>query len=530
MRNESDPPLQPTAPNGAAQRLSINERLAMIELIDSGMRAGAAGAPIVADLFSNLWDLVNVTVAGSKIDRLKPKGGQNGFRTLEINSGGGDNLGRLNMLYLKKPIPCYYLVYVEVAAPYRRKGLGNRVLVHFREFLEAKGAMGILDNIIPESDPTFDIYAKQAWELVESIIGDAMEDTGAHYMVYIPSRYRNRDVREAVIRLVHHLQRKRDAIDMRDNQEMVCRTIAEFRDLYAALLTYFDGEIKKGASTPLMRFMFTRFMTKLVYFRRRIASLLGYTGGDSLEQFVLTPEIGGLPIQSYAPQELAGDTLQVNGKKAVWAALPEELKNNPAGYIEALVNYQRPSLMTWQAERGTAPRDALTLADMMDLGFDPTRLKEIVIDGRAHIFERIQARQVPELERKKQLLEAISREMAMERIRNATLHVNPPLLVIQDRGNAYVLRKKVEGVHWEEGLEQLQSVQSLRALNASARVDRLIVSSVSEAFKRVSERLGVDRGELNGFMTCFVSWNIKANQPRLTIDFSTTSLESLWFS
>ncbi|MBW1786349.1 MAG: hypothetical protein JRK53_06975 [Deltaproteobacteria bacterium] len=530
MRNESDPSLQAMGPVEAARQLSINDRLAMIELIDDGMRAGASGTPIVADLFSNLWDLVNVTVAGSKIDRLKPKSGQNGFRTLEIISEDGDNLGRLNMLYLKKPMPCYYLVYVEVAAPYRRKGLGNRVLIHFREFLEAKGAMGILDNIIPENDPTFDIYSKQAWESVENIIGDAMEDAGAHYMVYIPYRYRNRDVREAVLRLVHHLQRKRDAIDMRDNQEMVRRTIAEFRDLYAALLAYFDEDILNGASTPLMRFMFTRFMTKLVSFRRRIASLLGYTGGDSLEQFVLTPEIGRLPIQSYAPQELAGDTLQVNGQKEVWAALPEDLKNNPAGHIEALANYQRPSLMTWQAERGTTPQEALTLADMMDLGFDPTRLKEIAIDGQVHIFERIQARQVPELEKKKQLLEAISREMPMERVRNAKLNVNPPLLVIQDRGNAYVLRKKVEGVHWEEALEQLQSVQSLKALNATARVDRLIVSSVSEALKRVSDRLGVKKGGLPGLLTCFVSWNMKANQPRLTIDFSTTSLEGLWFS
>ncbi len=61
-------------------------------------------------------------------------------------------------------------------------------------------------------------------------------------------------------------------------------------------------------------------------------------------------------------------------------------------------------------------------------------------------------------------------------------------------------------------------------------VDRLIVSSVSEALNRVSDRLGVNQGGLSGLLTCFVSWNMKANQPRLTIDFSTTSLEGLWFS
>ena len=42
------------------------------------------------------------------------------------------------MLYLKKPIPCYYLVYVEVAAPYRNRGLGNRILTHFAQLQETR--------------------------------------------------------------------------------------------------------------------------------------------------------------------------------------------------------------------------------------------------------------------------------------------------------------------------------------------------------------------------------------------------------
>ena len=85
---------------------------------------GSPNTPLMADLFSNLWDLVSVTVSGSKIDQLKPADSRNGFSVFEINAESGENLGRLNMLYLKKPIPCYYLVYVEVAPPFRRKGLG----------------------------------------------------------------------------------------------------------------------------------------------------------------------------------------------------------------------------------------------------------------------------------------------------------------------------------------------------------------------------------------------------------------------
>jgi len=57
------------------------------------------------------------------------------------------------MLYLRKPIPCYYLVYVEVGGPFRRKGLGNRILEYFKDFLVEKSAIGILDNIIPKKSP-----------------------------------------------------------------------------------------------------------------------------------------------------------------------------------------------------------------------------------------------------------------------------------------------------------------------------------------------------------------------------------------
>ena len=86
--------------------------------MEGGTRAAASGAPITADLFENLSGLVDETVSGAKIDRLRSDRSNSGFKVFEINSDTGENLGRLNMLYLNKPIPCYYLVYVEVAAPF----------------------------------------------------------------------------------------------------------------------------------------------------------------------------------------------------------------------------------------------------------------------------------------------------------------------------------------------------------------------------------------------------------------------------
>ena len=222
------------------KRLTLNERLALINLMEGGMRRVASDAPMTADLFENLSGLVNETVSGAKIDRLGADQSNNGFKIFEINSDTGENLGRLNMLYLKKPIPCYYLVYVEVAAPFRNKGLGNLVLDVFRDFLAEKNAVGILDNIIPNNDPTYDIYLKLDWKPIEQITQTPSSPADDQYMIYVPSGLAARDLKDSVLKLIHHLKRKRAAIDMRDNELMVERTIEEFKDLYSALLVYFE--------------------------------------------------------------------------------------------------------------------------------------------------------------------------------------------------------------------------------------------------------------------------------------------------
>ena len=189
------------------KRLTLNERLALINLMEGGMRRVASDAPMTADLFENLSGLLNETVSGAKIDRLGADQSNNGFKILEINSDKGENLGRLNMLYLKKPIPCYYLVYVEVAAPFRNKGLGNLVLDVFRDFLAEKTAVGLLDNIIPNNDPTYDIYLKLDWKPIEQITQTPSSPADGQYMIYVPPGLAERDLKDPVLKLIHHLKR-----------------------------------------------------------------------------------------------------------------------------------------------------------------------------------------------------------------------------------------------------------------------------------------------------------------------------------
>jgi hypothetical protein len=509
--------------------ITLSERLGLIALIDERVRLGSPEPPVVPDLFNNLWDLVSATVSGSRIDRLKPEEARNGFRTFEINAGTGENLGRLNMLYLKKPIPCYYLVYVEVGGPFRTKGLGNRILEYFKDFLIEKSAIGILDNIIPEEDPSYSIYSKQGWEPLEAFIGDGNGDRENHFMIYVPSRWRRKQLREPILKMVHHLKRKRAAIDMRDNELLVQRTIGEFKDLYLALVTYFRREIQTGRPTPLTQFMFTRFVTKLISFRRRIGTLLGYTGGESIEQIVLDPTIAALPVRTYAPSELRSIP-SVSGDKEVWARLPDLLKRHPARFIESLPNYGRPSLVSWLNERGMFPTDKLTIGALLNLGFDPTRLKEIVIHHEKFIFERMQTRQLAELKKREGLLGRIQLEMPHARPSNAQLRVNPPVLTIEDRGNVYVLRRKVEGIHWEEAIEQLQSIPHLKRMNGSMKIDRVILGTVRNTNQMISETLGLREETVTDSLTCFVPWDLERNQPRLMIDFTNVYLESVWMA
>ena len=516
---------------GVEMHLGANDRLGLISLIDEGMRLGAEDGPIVPDLFNDLWGLIDVTVKGCKIDPFEPEDSKSPFKAFGLTAESGESLGRLNMLYLKKPVPCYYLVYVEVAAPYRRQGLGHRIIKHFKDFLEQKSALGLLDNIIPVDDPTYDLYQKHGWMPVGEFLGVKNHEG---YMIYVPERIRSRrkNLNKSVIRLLHHLKRKRPAIDMRDNEAMVGQTIGEFKDLYAALMTYFAAEIEENQPTPLMRFMFTRYVTKLIAFRRRISQLIGYTGGESLEQVKLVPQIAAMEIKSYAPKEL---TNQLPPETEYYYRdrvpdLPEKLLEQPAPHIEALPNYRRPSLNVWLREKERDYQSPLTLGDLMELGFDPTRLKELDLDGEEYIFERIQARLVPELMEKKNLLGQAAVSMAGLKVRNANLYTNPPLMALKNRGNAYILRRKVKGIHWEEAIEQLQLSPSLMRMNNTMKLDLLIRGTVRTAMEKTAVKLDLDPQILKEKIACFVSWDLENNQPKLVADFTGTFIESVWLA
>lgn len=508
--------------------IGVRDALAIIGMTLEDRRYGFETV-VPSQTFGNLNRLVDLTVHGAKIEQFSPKGKRQPFHTLEIHTEEGDILGHLNMISLRRRIPCYYLVYVEVLLPFRGMGLGNRILTAFIEFAKAKSSIGILDNIIPSDDPTYEIYTKLGWKKLEDLIGHNGEAQG-NYMVFIPDSFQTDDLKNELIKILFNLSKKRSVIEMHDNEDMVRRTIQEFQSVYSALMQLFDTELQRDPSNPLMPFLFTRLTTKLIGFRRRIATLIGYTGGESLEQIVFSDRVKELLIQPYSMWNSPEDRNQVWGDRSLLYHLPDGLKNEPTFFIEGLQSYERPYLSRWIEKNGKDPSKSLKIADLLDLGFDPTRLKEFHHRGVNYIFERISPHLFLGLFLKMRFLKKIETVVQEWRFRGTAIRTNPILLIFCDKGNLYVLRKKVEGIHSQEALDQLRTSPHLKEMNRVVGIDLILVRTINDFRDWLKVRFkSVYRKETEE-LTYFFPWDIRRNIPKVQVDDKGISIEGLWIA
>jgi GNAT superfamily N-acetyltransferase len=482
------------------------------------------------ELFEGLNGLIHRTVHGTTVERFRPARGGHPFHTFEIHTDDGDVLGYLNMMYFRKPIPCYYLVYVEVLPPFRGRGLGNKILAALREFVEIKGALGLLDNIIPEEEPTYGIYAKLGWKDTRETLGQEVVKEEGNYMVFVPASMKANDLKEKLPKLLFNLKKKRPVIDMHDNEAMVKRTIDEFRAVYSALVRVFGKELAAGTSTPIMRFMFTNFVTKLLGFRRRISLLLGYTGGESLDQIVISDEVGALPIHPHSLWGRSAEGPSMWGDSGLIERFPARLKKNPTAFIEGLSVYMRPYVSSWLERSGRASPLDLRISDLLELGFLPTKLREWCHEGERFIFERVSLGFLNSVERRREYFPKIAQDAFGRRFRGAELQVNPPLVTIRDKGNVYVVRRKVEGIHSEEALDQLRSSPHLREMNRATGIDRAVVSTLGEIrgwLVAVLEPALRDEIEEVAF---FIPWDLERNYPKVSVDVTGVSIQTAWIA
>jgi GNAT superfamily N-acetyltransferase len=509
-------------------QIGLKDVLAVIDMtLEDQPRELASLFPY--DIFEGLDDLIKKTVHGTKIERFRPKENGHPFHTFEIHTEEGEALGYLNMVYLRNPIPCYYLVYVEVLPPFRRQGLGHRILKAFRDFAEDQGVVGLLDNIILPEEPTYDIYTKNGWKCIEEVIGEDVVNGEGHYMVFIPTSMNPPNLREKLVKLLFKVKKKRPIIDMHDNEAMVKRTIMEFRSVYEALEHLFEMEISTRTSTPFMRFMFTKFVTKVLGFQRRIASLLGYTGGESLEQISISDEIKNLPIQPYSLWWAGEGRPEIRGMGEIIEDLPERLKKEPTIYIESLPFCKRPYLTPWLEQKGN-PSYHLKISDLLELGFDPTKLREFCLKGVDYIFERISPHLLPSIEKRKMILPKIVEFASGMHFHHTRIQINPPIAILQDRGNVYILRRKVEGIHSEEALDQLRTAPSLKEMNRAAGIDRTVVITINEIKEWLRKVFDPSLHEEIQELTFFIPWDLERNIPKVTVNITGVSFDIVWIA
>jgi len=510
-------------------QIGLKDILAVVDMA-MGEQSGVSDFSSLHEVFGELHALINKTVRETKIKRISPGEGNRLFHTFEIHSDRGEVLGHLNMIYLKKPITSYYLVYVEVLPPFRGKGLGAKILGTFGEFVEASRTIGLLDNIIFPEEPTYTLYAKHGWRPIEDFIGPDTVAGNAHYMIYVPESVKITDPKGKFTKLLFNVKKKRPVIDLHDNDAFVRRTFEEFRHVYAALNQFFEKELQAGTSSPFMCYILTKFVTNVLGFRRRIATFLGYTGEESLDQISISDQIKDLPILPYSIWSPHESRVEIWEEAEALRHLPERLMKEPTVFIEDLPLYRRPYLFPWIEEKGIDRSLRLKISDLMELGFDPTRLRAFRHQEKDYIFERISPSLLPSIEKLRSLMKKISGRISGIRFCHAAILINLPLAVFLDSGNGYILRKKVGGIHSEEALDQLRSSPHLKEMNRAAGIDRALVSTINEVNGWLRKALGPRVGREIEDLTFFVPWDFENNMPKVTVDVSGVFLDTLWIA
>jgi len=127
-------------------------------------------------------------------------------------------------------------------------------------------------------------------------------------------------------------------------------------------------------------------------------------------------------------------------------------------------------------------------------------------------------------------LAEISRAASGRRFRTATLETNPPLALVAHRGNHYVLRRKVEGIHSEEALGQFRGAPHLREMNRALGMDRTLLGITREAKTWLASRTDPAHREELEELVFFVRWDLERNMPMVSVDAAGPSVDALWIA
>ena len=147
-----------------------------------------------------------------------------------------------------------------------------------------------------------------------------------------------------------------------------------------------------------------------------------------------------------------------------------------------------------------------------------------------YIFERTSPRFLSSIEKRARFLRTIAEYSSGVKFHHGSIQINPPLVVLQDRGNVYILRTKVEGIHLEEGLDQLRTSPHLKEMNRATGIDRMVVAIINEIKEWLRKVCDPSLHEEIEDLTFFVPWDFETDIPKLMVDEMGTSLPNVWLA
>ena len=127
-------------------------------------------------------------------------------------------------------------------------------------------------------------------------------------------------------------------------------------------------------------------------------------------------------------------------------------------------------------------------------------------------------------------MSGIAEYVSAGQFRNATIRINPPIAILSDKGNVYILRRKVEGIHSDEALDQLRTSSYLKEMNRSAGIDRAVIVTINEIKELLVKGFDSSLSEEIEDLTFFVPWDLERNIPKVTVDIAGVSLDTIWIA
>jgi hypothetical protein len=88
----------------------------------------------------------------------------------------------------------------------------------------------------------------------------------------------------------------------------------------------------------------------------------------------------------------------------------------------------------------------------------------------------------------------------------------------------------VEGIHSQEALDQLRTSSYFKEMNHTVRIDRLMLRVIHEIQNALRSNLNPSFQQEIDDLTYFIPWDIEKNFPRICVDISGISMDTIWIA